>query len=115
MDIRKQFYQIALLLLTGSIALAAGKKPQNLQLLKFESVDETKRYMKVLAKDLDVKCKFCHNLDNFADDSNDHKKIARSMMKMTMDLNKEFFTWKDARQVTCWTCHQGQKEPPKKK
>ncbi|MBC8479456.1 MAG: c-type cytochrome, partial [FCB group bacterium] len=83
--------------------------------LKYETVEETKRAMKVIANDLGVKCKFCHNLDNFADDANEHKKIARSMMEMTNGLNKDFFNWEKASQISCWTCHQGKEEPPEKK
>jgi len=98
-----------------AILSAAGNKPANLLVLKFDSVQETKTAMKVISKDLGVKCKFCHNLDNFADDSNKHKKIARSMMQMTGSLNKDYFSWEGAREITCWTCHQGSAEPPKKK
>jgi len=107
---------IVAILTTGWIfsSITDNDKPQNLQVLKFETIRDTKVFMKTVAKGLGVKCIFCHNLDDFSLDT-DHKKIARRMMNMTQSLNEEFFTWKDARQIECWTCHQGQKEPPEKK
>ena len=92
----------------------AGTAPKNLQVLKYEDVEQTKSYMKKMSKDLGVKCKFCHDLDDFASDENKHKTLARDMMKMVHTINGDFINWKDANPVTCWTCHQGKKEPPKK-
>jgi len=113
----KKYHILALIsiLITGWIfsSVSEKDKPQNLQVLKFETINETKTFMKTVAKGLGVKCIFCHNLDDFSLDT-DHKKIARHMMKMTQSINEDYFTWKDARQIECWTCHQGQKEPPEK-
>jgi len=77
--------------------------------------------MKHFAKSLGVKCNFCHargadgkRLD-FASDANEHKDIARSMIKMTDKINKKFF--KDQRDklatITCFSCHNGNKHPGK--
>ena len=104
-----------------SFAISLGfmqDKPKNLQVLEFESVRDLKKYMKKIQKDLGVKCKFCHDLNDKSIDT-DHKKIAREMMRMQMDLNKSFFALlgdslhmhEEMTQISCWTCHHGTKEP----
>ena len=104
-----------------SFAISLGfmqDKPKNLQVLEFESVRDLKKYMKKIQKDLGVKCKFCHDLNDKSIDT-DHKKIAREMMRMQMDLNKSFFALlgdslhvhEEMTQISCWTCHRGTKEP----
>ena len=92
-------------------------KSNNLQVLKFESERDLKKYMKTVSKDLGVKCKYCHDLNDKSIDT-DHKKIARKMMRMQMDLNKSFFALlgdsldvhDDIPQISCWTCHRGSKD-----
>ena len=93
-------------------------KPKNLQVLDFESVRDLKTYMKTIQKDLGVKCIFCHDLNDKSIDT-DHKIIAREMMKMQKDLNKQYFATigdsllkhENTLQISCWTCHRGTKEP----
>ena len=93
-------------------------KPKNLQVLEFESVRDLKKYMKKIQKDLGVKCKFCHDINDKSIDT-EHKIIAREMMKMQIDLNKGFFTQigdsllkhGNTPQISCWTCHRGSKKP----
>ena len=93
-------------------------KPNKLQVLEFDSERDLKNYMKNVSKDLGVKCKFCHDLNDKSIDT-DHKKIAREMMRMQMDLNKSFFALlgdslhmhEEMTQISCWTCHRGTKEP----
>ena len=94
------------------------EKPKNLQVLDFESERDLKKYMKSISKDLGVKCKFCHDLNDKSIDT-DHKNIAREMMHMQMDLNKNFFALlgdsldvhDDISQISCWTCNRGSKNP----
>ena len=45
----------------------------------------------------------------FEKDDNPHKKTARKMITMTMDINKQSFNGRP--QVTCYTCHQGHDHP----
>ena len=59
-------------------------KPNNLQVLEFDSERDLKKYMKTVSKDLGVKCKYCHDLNDKSIDT-DHKIIAREMMRMQMD------------------------------
>ncbi|SVA97128.1 uncharacterized protein METZ01_LOCUS149982 [marine metagenome] len=93
-------------------------QPKNLQVLKFESERKLKKYMKEIGKDLGVKCTFCHDLNDKSIDT-EHKLVAREMMKMQMDLNKQYFAMigdsllkhENTLQISCWTCHRGNKEP----
>ena len=91
---------------------------KNLQILEIESEKVLKKYMKTISKDLGVKCTFCHDLNDKSIDT-DHKLIAREMIKMQMDLNKDFFAQigdsllhrETTLQISCWTCHRGSNEP----
>lgn len=38
------------------------------------------------------------------------KKTIDAMKKLTDELNKTYFTWKDAPKATCWMCHRGRGE-----
>ena len=94
------------------------EKPKNLQVLDFESVRELKKYMKTIQKDLGVKCTFCHDLNDKSIDT-EHKLVAREMMKMQHNLNRQYFAMigdsllkhENTLQISCWTCHRGTNEP----
>lgn len=91
--------------------------PKNISKTKMDSV------MKSFTAALGVKCNFCHTYDqeakamNFASDANEHKDVARQMMRLTTKLNKKFFDVKNAKSldsklaVTCQTCHNGKEHP----
>ena len=108
---------LSILFIVSSLVFMQDK-PKNLQVLDFESERNLKKYMKSISKDLGVKCKYCHDLNDKSIDT-DHKKIARKMMRMQMDLNKSFFALlgdslhvhEEMTQISCWTCHRGTKEP----
>ena len=73
--------------------------------------------------DLGVNCAFCHaeekgsHRPDYASDEKPEKEIARSMMRMTLELNKKFFKLKrpaigaPTLEITCNTCHNGQPHP----
>lgn len=97
------------------------EKAKNLKVLpKNTSHEELEKVMREFKDALGVKCNFCHaprkddpkKLD-FASDENDHKKIARDMMRMTARINKKFFKGHQVAEVTCYTCHRGNEEPLK--
>jgi len=109
------------LLLALGVALAVVVGPRevraddakNLKILPHDMPKaEIKKLMKTIAAALGVECEHCHNTDNFAEDS-EKKEIARQMMKMSGQINKEFF--KGEQKVGCITCHNGNKEPKKLK
>ncbi|ATL46983.1 c-type cytochrome [Chitinophaga caeni] len=98
-----------------------NEKPKNLKVLP-KKIDpkELISIMRGFNASLGVKCNFCHAKSaddpkkmDFASDANKHKGIARGMMKMTTKINKKFFGGAEAREVTCYTCHKGHKEPEK--
>ena len=108
---------IHFLLILFSISLMMGEF-KNVQVLKFETEKDLKKYMKSISKDLGVKCTYCHDLNDKSIET-EHKIIARKMIKMQNNLNKEFFlTLEDSvkkqeniSQISCWTCHRGSKKP----
>ena len=113
---KKLIHVLTMLFIVLSLGFMQDKL-KNLQVLEFDSERDLKKYMKTVSKDLGVKCKFCHDLNDKSIDT-DHKKIARKMMRMQMDLNKSFFALlgdslhaqDDIPQISCWTCHRGSKE-----
>ena len=84
--------------------------PKNLKVLpKKWSRKQVTDYMKTkFRKGLGVKCKYCHEKDDFASDKNKHKRIARKMMRMTSAMDRKYF--KGKKKLTCFTCHQGKKK-----
>lgn len=111
----------------ASLAFTSADEPRykNLKVLpKSTTKEQMDVVMKHFNASLGVKCNFCHVFNqeqkamDFASDANEHKGIARDMMKMTQKINKKYFKWegsytalKDKLEVTCHTCHNGKKEP----
>lgn len=72
---------------------------------------------------LGVGCNFCHAKEkgslhlDFASDEKPEKEIARSMMLMTLDVNKKYFGVENpligdsVLTISCNTCHQGTPHP----
>src|SRR5262245_30154973 len=85
------------------------QKYKNIQVLKGMPATQLRPMMNYISGALGVNCAFCHvrNGDQweFDKDDNNHKKIARRMIQMTMDINKNSFQGR--MQVTCYTCHRG--------
>lgn len=95
--------------LAGYAAAAAGTF-KNLQVLpKTITKPELKAIMKAQSKALGVDCDFCHDMDDMALDTK-HKKEGREMMRMTSLINSKFLKGSGS-QVSCATCHRGQKKP----
>ena len=90
---------------------ALADEAKNLQVLpKDMPKAEIKKYMKKQASSLGVQCEHCHDTDDYSKDT-EKKTEARAMMKMTIQINKDFF--KGEKKVDCLTCHNGNKEPKK--
>ena len=94
-------------------------KAKNLKVLpKNTTHEELEKVMREFKNALGVKCNFCHaprkddpkKLD-FASDENEHKDIARSMMRMTARINKKSFKGHQVAAVSCFTFHRGIEEP----
>ena len=78
-------------------------------------------------KALGVTCDYCHikiadaaDLD-YTSDMKGEKQIARSMMRMTMEINQKYFNREQPMigdslmTIKCMTCHQGNPYPPEPK
>ena len=95
----------------------------NLQVLPDTlSRDQMRGLMSGIADALGVKCGHCHVRENdefvFPSDENPHKEIARDMMRMTWQINRELLPAMEglepgegAMRVTCFTCHRGATRP----
>lgn len=100
---------------------------KNLQVLP-KNINEKvlERIMEVdFNKGLGVSCDYCHakitgstELD-YASDAKGEKEIARSMMRMTIEINQKYFGQQNLMigdsllTITCKTCHQGEPYPVK--
>ena len=130
----KSKFAIAATLLAGLIICAAAIEPENraaefknLQVLpKDISEKALERIMEIdCNKALGVGCDYCHvkvpgsdELD-FVSDAKGEKKAARSMMLMTMEINKKYFGMEhpaigdSLMRISCKSCHRGEPYPPK--
>jgi hypothetical protein len=127
MRTKHKFLFTIILAVPVTIAAATGSRQQteesftNLQVLpKDISPQALKKIMISDFEDgLGVGCNFCHapgktegELD-YASDAKPEKGIARSMMRVTIGINKKYFKVKhpmigsDALTVNCNTCHNG--------
>ena len=82
---------------------------KNIQVLKGVSADELIPAMEFISSSLGVECSFCHVEDHFEKDDKKPKQTARGMMKMMFALNKNSFD--GHREVTCYSCHRGARDP----
>jgi cytochrome c2 len=131
MQLKRSFLVPLSLLLAASLCSLSQPpehKAKNLKVLpKHISHDDLMTEMRSYNKALNVKCDYCHarSADNpqkldYASDTKEEKETARDMFKMTMRINKKYFkSGKDEKgntmmTVTCYTCHNGQKEPASK-
>ena len=129
----KKLITVTAILAFVFIGLAAFEEPaagdfKNLQVLpKNIRPDSLDKIMDGFNESLGVNCTFCHAEDKQTKlmeaekDSKPEKEITRNMMRMTMDINKNYFQFneevnaKQVQAVTCFTCHKGVPIPEKEK
>ncbi len=92
----------------GAVELS-GAKFKNVTALADMPADQMGKVMNIMSASLSVNCQFCHDGNDFAKEAIGHKDIGRKMIEMTLELNKNHFEGRD--EVTCFTCHRGQKHP----
>ena len=107
---------------TARAQMTIPDKFENLEVLpKDISKDKLTAIMLAFSGGLGVRCTFCHveKKDGegveFAKDDKPEKGDARLMLKMVNDINTgtlQKISDAGMRQVTCETCHRGQKTPP---
>jgi len=86
----------------------AGEQFKNVQILKDVPSGQFLQYMRAFNASLGVECGFCHVQDRSSDEK-EEKKMARSMITMTHDINEKYF--KGEMEVRCYTCHKGASRP----
>ena len=106
----KKAWFLFLSIVFSATMIASDKTPKNLKVLDFTSTKDVKKYMKMISKDLGVKCKYCHDRNDKSIDT-EHKNIARFMMTMVQTQNDSVFNYEGAPQISCWTCHRGSTAP----
>lgn len=91
----------------------ASQVYKNVKVLGNLSVGEFTRVMVAMTQWVapEQGCGYCHNVQNFADDSLYTKVIARKMTEMTQHLNAAWKNHVANTGVTCYTCHRGQPVP----
>jgi len=112
------------LLIAGLVAVVPGPAPaqeaksnfQNLQVLpKDIAKTDLKALMDSFTEQLDVKCTFCHVLEEYHKDDQQHKKDARRMIQLVQymrgNVGQYFKEGVEPSQVNCWLCHRGKAEP----
>lgn len=89
--------------------------------------------MRNFTRSLGVRCNHCHVVTatepkeqlDFPSDTKEEKRVARVMLRMTMNLNNEWMARVEAAEhpevanpappaeprIVCWTCHRGRPEP----
>jgi photosynthetic reaction center cytochrome c subunit len=82
---------------------------KNITALKGTPADQLNPSMQFIAASLGVQCTFCHVQGKMDADDNPHKKTARAMIAMTMQINKDSFGGRQ--QMTCYSCHRGAAHP----
>ncbi|HTR30571.1 MAG TPA: c-type cytochrome [Puia sp.] len=123
----KQIVILPLLVAVVGLGAAASHKGQYRNLKVLPKDISSKDLQGVMTDDfedgLGISCGFCHAANkngrglDFASDAKPEKEIARKMMRMTLDLNKEYFKVHKPRignntlTITCATCHKGEPFP----
>jgi hypothetical protein len=120
------FLGITLFVTLGVAATRSPQnKPRNLKVLPQDISDQMlDSIMHSYNKALNVNCAFCHipfkNMPdslNYELDGNLMKEEARKMMRLTMQVNKDYFYFDSTRRpeylnvVVCITCHRGDPMP----
>jgi hypothetical protein len=129
----KKHRVILLLTFISFLGIAAtsnqGEKAVNLKVLPkdISEHDLDKIMVEECGGALGVKCTYCHVQDkstekfDYASDAIPEKDTARSMMRMTLELNRKYFGQANpaiggkAMVVTCYTCHRGFAVPKENK
>lgn len=130
MRMMKKTMTLALLALAVALGTSAFEPPKkehkrNLKVLpKNISHDELDKIMHEFNDALGVKCSHCHAGGEvegkfklfFASDEKPEKEEAREMLRMTQQLNRKYFHYREGGEearpaVSCMTCHNGNVHP----
>jgi len=89
----------------------AGQKFKSIKVLNEMPADQMGKVMNMMAASLGVNCKFCHasNDGDYEKEGFEHKDMARQMLKMTFEMNRNYFEGRP--EINCNSCHQGKSHP----
>ena len=89
----------------------AGQKFKSIKVLNDMPAEQMGKVMNMMAASLGVNCAFCHasNDGDYEKEGFEHKDAARQMLKMTFELNKNYFDGRP--EINCNSCHQGKSHP----
>lgn len=87
----------------------AEQQFKNIQALKGIPSDQVIPSMQFIGASLGVECEYCHVHGANEKDDKKPKVTARKMIAMMMAINKDNFEGR--REVTCFSCHRGAKDP----
>ena len=99
--------------LASNDGIKASQVYQNVQVLGDLSVANFNRHMASITSWVSPEqgCAYCHNVQNFAEDSVYTKIVARRMIQMTQKINADWQQKVALTGVTCYTCHRGNPVP----
>ncbi|MBU3550145.1 photosynthetic reaction center cytochrome PufC [Polynucleobacter sp. MWH-Berg-3C6] len=91
----------------------AGAVYQNVKVLNNLSTAQFTNFMVTMTSWVapEQGCAYCHNVQNFADDSLYTKNVARRMIQMNQSINGNWGDHVKTTGVTCYTCHRGNNIP----
>ena len=91
----------------------AGAVYQNVKVLNNLSAAQFSAFMVTMTSWVapNQGCSYCHNVQNFADDSLYTKTVARRMIQMNQSINGNWGDHVKTTGVTCYTCHRGNNIP----
>jgi outer membrane lipoprotein-sorting protein len=94
--------------------MAAERVFKNVTVLRGIPVDEFMGTMGVFSAALGFSCEDCHTASsndwaNYAKDVSPRKQMARRMVTMMTEINKQYFGGRQV--VTCFSCHRGSNRP----
>lgn len=86
---------------------------ENLQVLGHLPAEQHDRLMAAITEWVapEQGCAYCHNEENYAEDSLYTKIVSRNMLRMTMHINANWQDHVGETGVTCYTCHRGNNVP----
>ena len=93
----------------GSTVKTAEQVFKNIKVLQGTPVDQFLPEMRLFGAALGVDCNFCHLEQDRSKDDKKTKQIAREMIAMVRDINKN--TFHGQLTVTCYSCHRGDLMP----
>lgn len=82
---------------------------KNIRVLKGIPADQLMPTMEFISSSLGVECSFCHVEGHFEKDDKKPKQTARNMMEMMFAINLNSF--EGHRELTCYSCHRGARDP----